>query len=159
MSDLTSADFDRLDQLTAMLAAIPKVTAAGRKLLSAEQHRDAMVRHAEKAKAEAASAISAAEKLRADMELAKSSMELASQTAKAECEAMLADANSRAKSLITNAQDAASEILLRAHDEADEAKREASTIRATIAAERSEVAKLEAKAAKIREQLKKMIGE
>lgn len=159
MSDLTAADFDRLDQLTAMLAAIPKVTEAGRKLLTAEQHRDAMMRQADKAKAESSAAIAAAAKLRDDMALAKASMDCAEKTAQAECESLLSDAKERAKSLVTNAQAAASEILMRAHDEADEAKKEASTIRSTISNERAELARLEAKAAKIREQLKKMIGE
>lgn len=159
MSDLTSADFDRLDQLSAMLAAIPKVTAAGRDLLSAKNQKLAMERVAAAAKDEAAAAKDEAVQMRSEVAQARIAMQDAKAAAALEAEAIVADAQKRAKSLVDNAGSTVKEILLRAHDEADSAKREAGTIRATIADKRAECDRLDAKAAKIREQLKKMIGE
>lgn len=159
MSELTSADFDRIDQLTAMLAVLPKITAAGRTLLSIKQQTEAMDRAFASASLGASTAKEEAVAIRADIAKAREALKAAEAESMEACASMVADAEARAKSIVQNAEKASREVMQMAHDDADAAKHEAATIRATIANERAEVAKLEAKAAKIREQLKKMIGE
>lgn len=159
MSALTSADFDRLDQLTAMLAVIPKVTESGRNLLSAEQQKDAHVRVAKLAQYDALAAQAAARKATEACELAHRAAEDAKVEADRHAKQVALQATEQAADIVGQAKGVAAELLASARQVVEDAQQEAATIRATITAERAELAKLEAKAAKIREQLKKMIGE
>ena len=154
---LTSADVDRLDQLAAMLEAIPKVAAESRRILAADQSIREAEEKARKINAENADTMQASARIRDEIAAAQAALKKATADAETSRANMLADANARAQSLVVNAQAAAKEILLRAHDEADQASRRAVTIDQTIADKTADAAKLEKRIDNARTQLKKML--